>query len=149
MQRNQSQLKKLPLHRNQNHCLFKHLRRVKYIISPNGTLHYNRNRSLPQHHLTELWTTWSMSQASVGWRVRAPTTAHMRQICTRTATKSEAWDKRKAVRYQVYARYRTAYSVSFSSASLNISWTRISEMTSQTNRSARSFSSIHVVWGGI
>lgn len=149
MQHSRSQLKKLPLHRNQNHCLFKHLRRVNYIITLNGTLHYHRNRSLPRHHLTALRTIWSMSQASVDWRARAPTTASMRQTCTRTATKSEAWDKRKAVRYQVYARYRTAYSVSFSNAPLNISWTRISEMTSQINRSARSFSSIHVVWGGI
>lgn len=38
MQHSRSQLKKLPLHRNQNHCLFKHIRRVNYIITLNGTL---------------------------------------------------------------------------------------------------------------
>lgn len=44
---------------------------------------------------------------------------------------------------------RTAYSVSVSNASLNISWTWISETTSQINRSISSFSSSHVICGAM
>lgn len=147
MCRNRSQSKKLS--QSQNRHPFKYLRRAEYRRPPNGMPHRRKNRNLHQHHLTVRQTIWSMYQASVGWKVKAPTMSNTPRTCTRTVIKSAAWDKRKAVRYWGHAQCRTAYSVSFSNASLKISWTRISEMTSQINRSVKSISSIHVVWVGI
>ena len=47
----------------------------------------SKSQRWPQHHLIAIQIIWSMYQASVGWRIKAPTTVTTPQTCMRTATR--------------------------------------------------------------